>query len=196
MDGVFVYGTLCHGQKRQHQWPVVPIAILPAWIHGTLHGAPWYPALKTGTDCVAGQCWLYGDSDIQTVLTRLDQIEVTNQPGVANEYDRVRVPVHRRQFALDDAHPAPTSPALDAESDRQCRGFDLTNAWTYRFHREPTDEGFRRIRGVPVSLLKRPSDQSHSKMEVVWWMPSRRPVGFPDHRLVRRSTDRPGNRLE
>lgn len=119
---------------------------------------------------MAGQCWLYRDLDIETVLVRLDQIEVTNQPGVPNEYDRVRVPVHSRDFLLDDAHPLPRTYHLQAAAAFEVPGFPIVHAWTYRFHREPTDEGFRQIRGTAVTRRSGLGEATHEKVDVVWWM--------------------------
>ena len=40
-----------------------------------------------------GELWSFAAEDIALVLAVLDQVEVTNQPGVPNEYDRVQVRV-------------------------------------------------------------------------------------------------------
>jgi gamma-glutamylcyclotransferase (GGCT)/AIG2-like uncharacterized protein YtfP len=47
-----------------------------------------------GTMAVAGQLWSYDECAIENVRRVLDRIEVTNQPGIPNEYDRVEVEVN------------------------------------------------------------------------------------------------------
>lgn len=90
---VFVYGTLKRGECREHCWPVVPQQVAAAWTRGRLVDLGPYPALLAGDDRILGEVWSYAAADIIEVLRVLDQIEVTNQPGLDNEYDRLRVPV-------------------------------------------------------------------------------------------------------
>lgn len=47
-----------------------------------------------GISRIAGQLWTYSESQIDEVRKVLDCIEVTNQPGYPNEYDRVEVEVN------------------------------------------------------------------------------------------------------
>ncbi|MFK7736160.1 MAG: gamma-glutamylcyclotransferase [Pirellulaceae bacterium] len=93
MEHVFVYGTLKAGQIRERNWPIAPLQICKAWTLGRLYDTGAYPALIDGEDRVAGQLWSFEDSKISQTLQVLDQIEGTNQPGQANDYDRVRRPV-------------------------------------------------------------------------------------------------------
>lgn len=97
MNYVFVYGTLKLGQCRQSCWPIEPLQVMPAWVYGQLFDLGPYPAMIPGSSRVAGQVWAYSDADIVKVLKTLDEIEVTNQPGVPNEYDRV----HETAYLLD-----------------------------------------------------------------------------------------------
>lgn len=90
---VFVYGTLKRGQCRERCWPAKPVVIHPAWTFGKLVDLGPYPALLPGTDRVLGELWSLKADDFGQVLKVLDQVEVTNQPGVANEYDRVLIEV-------------------------------------------------------------------------------------------------------
>lgn len=104
ITSVFVYGTLKRGQCRQSRWPRRPLDIRPGYVRGQLFDLGAYPALlcgaalrglgRGGCDWVAGQLWRFSADDIEATLARLDVIEVTNQPGQANLYDRIVVPVH------------------------------------------------------------------------------------------------------
>jgi gamma-glutamylcyclotransferase (GGCT)/AIG2-like uncharacterized protein YtfP len=67
--------------------------IRKAWTLGRLYDTGPFPALIDGEDRVAGQLWSFEDKQIIKTLEVLDQIEGTNQPGQANDYDRVRRPV-------------------------------------------------------------------------------------------------------
>jgi gamma-glutamylcyclotransferase (GGCT)/AIG2-like uncharacterized protein YtfP len=88
-SAIFVYGTLKRGQCREKCWPLPPQEVLTAWTFGQLFDLGPYPALLPGKDPIMGQLWTYREPDIPQVLTVLDSIECTNQPGQANEYDRV-----------------------------------------------------------------------------------------------------------
>ena len=89
MEHVFVYGTLKAKQCRGGQWPVSPKCHREGWVHGELYDLGPYPALQLGNDVVLGEIWSFARSDIKAVLSALDEIEVTNQPGLDNEYDRM-----------------------------------------------------------------------------------------------------------
>ncbi len=91
---VFVYGTLKRGQCREHCWPRHPLRVQPAWTLGELFDLGPYPALLDGQDRVLGELWSFAMDDISAVLTALDRVEGTNQPGSNNEYDRVDVVVN------------------------------------------------------------------------------------------------------
>ena len=98
MDGdkdgqVFVYGTLKTGQERERQWPVPPLAVRRAWTLGRLYDLGPYPALIPGDDRVLGELWTIAAASIAETISVLDEIEGTNQAGLANEYDRVAVEV-------------------------------------------------------------------------------------------------------
>lgn len=90
-QNIFVYGTLKRGQCRESCWPEVPLQIRPAWVHGCLFDLGPYPALIHGQDRIAGQLWSFRSDQIDLVRKALDRIEVTNQPGIPNEYDRIVV---------------------------------------------------------------------------------------------------------
>ncbi len=85
----FVYGTLKRGQCREKCWPYKPQHVYPAWTPGRLFDLGEYPALLPGNDKVLGEVWQFRDDQANAVLAVLDEIEVTNQPGVANLYDRI-----------------------------------------------------------------------------------------------------------
>ncbi len=91
---VFVYGTLKQGQCREKCWPLEPLSVVAAWTLGRLYDLGPYPAMVRGDTPVAGQLWSYNGQAIEKVRLELDCIEVTNQPGIPNEYDRVEVQVH------------------------------------------------------------------------------------------------------
>ena len=91
LEHVFVYGTLKRGECREVCWPRAPLSVEPAWTLGALIDLGPYPALLVGCDRVLGELWSFGPHDIATVFEQLDQIEGTNQSGMPNEYDRVRV---------------------------------------------------------------------------------------------------------
>ncbi|TWU16167.1 gamma-glutamylcyclotransferase family protein [Allorhodopirellula heiligendammensis] len=95
IDRFFVYGTLCRGQCREKCWPCQPLEITPGWTLGTLYGRADYPAMRPGNDRVRGECWRFDAGDLERVRTVLNQIEVTDQPGVPNLYDAVSVNVYR-----------------------------------------------------------------------------------------------------
>ncbi|MBX3423145.1 MAG: gamma-glutamylcyclotransferase [Pirellulaceae bacterium] len=90
---VFVYGTLKRGQCRENCWPLAPQRVRAGWTFGRLFDLGAYPALLEGKDRIAGEVWSYCELDLPRVLQVLDQIEVTGQPGIPNEYDRIQVPV-------------------------------------------------------------------------------------------------------
>ncbi len=93
LNHVFVYGTLKRGQCRERCWPVSPVVIHPAWTFGKLVDLGPYPALLPGPDRVLGELWSFREEDFGRVIHVLDKVEVTNQPGIPNEYDRVLVDV-------------------------------------------------------------------------------------------------------
>ncbi len=93
LEHVFVYGTLKRGQCRQTCWPKTPRLIRGAWTRGELIDLGPYPALLAGADRVWGELWSFDAEVIHIVHRTLDRIEVTNQPGIPNLYDRVHVTV-------------------------------------------------------------------------------------------------------
>lgn len=93
LQHVFVYGTLKRGQCRQACWPVAPALISQGWVLGQLVDLGPYPALLEGTDRVLGELWSFEAHLIEAVHRILDEIEVYNQPGLPDEYQRVRVAV-------------------------------------------------------------------------------------------------------
>lgn len=93
LEHVFVYGTLKRGECREACWPRAALTIEPAWTRGSLIDLGPYPALLVGDDRVLGELWSFTADDIAAVFEALDRVEGTNQPGTANEYDRVRVEV-------------------------------------------------------------------------------------------------------
>jgi len=115
MEHVFVYGTLKRGQCREGSWPKAAALIRSAWTRGQLLDLGPYPALVVGDDRVRGELWSFAADDMATVVNRLDRIEVTNQPGLVNEYDRVSVAVtldngqtlSAQAYRLSDQQPAP-----------------------------------------------------------------------------------------
>lgn len=91
LEHVFVYGTLKRGECREASWPRVAVSIEPAWILGALIDLGSYPGLLAGNERVLGELWSFHPHDIAAVFEKLDRVEGTNQLGVPNEYDRVRV---------------------------------------------------------------------------------------------------------
>lgn len=99
----FVYGTLKRGECRASLWPRLPQDVRPAFVRGRLFDLGPYPALwcgdadaEVGTDWdwVEGEVWTIAADDMEATVHRLDQIEVTDQPGCENEYDRILVRAH------------------------------------------------------------------------------------------------------
>ena len=74
-------------------WPIEPQKIQPAWTAGRLYDLGAYPAMTAGDDCVLGEVWTFRANELERTFEVLDEIEGTNQPGMANEYDRVTVEV-------------------------------------------------------------------------------------------------------
>ncbi|MCC9642550.1 gamma-glutamylcyclotransferase [Rhodopirellula sp. JC740] len=132
----FVYGTLCRGQCRERCWPIEPLAVHPAWVTGTLYGRDDYPAMTAGDQRVGGECWFYHRTDANRVTKVLDEIEVTNQPGQPNLYDRVRV----------------TATLLHSDirlaGHRDLPGRQAKSTWsasTYHYSTDPMRDGFSEI---------------------------------------------------
>lgn len=99
----FVYGTLKRGECRASLWPRLPRDVRPAFVRGQLFDLGPYPALWCGDsddeggtdwDWVEGEVWTIAAEDMEATVHRLDQIEVTDQPGCVNEYDRILVRAH------------------------------------------------------------------------------------------------------
>ena len=90
LEHIFVYGTLKAGQCRGDQWPLPPVQRRQGWTQGALYDLGPYPALYYGKDWVLGEVWSYDSVSLPQVIGVLDEIEVTNQPGMINEYDRER----------------------------------------------------------------------------------------------------------
>ncbi|WDQ16821.1 gamma-glutamylcyclotransferase family protein [Rhodopirellula sp. P2] len=128
----FVYGTLCRGQCRQHCWPITPLAVHPAWVQGTLFGREDYPALRPGNQRVGGECWFFSKPDAQRVTAVLDEIEVTNQPGHPNLYDRVELQAN----LVAPSHQKPVNQV------------GLPQTWVasaYHYATDPLRDGFDRL---------------------------------------------------
>jgi gamma-glutamylcyclotransferase (GGCT)/AIG2-like uncharacterized protein YtfP len=128
----FVYGTLCRGQCRQHCWPIAPLGIHPAWARGTLYGREDYPALRPGNERVGGECWFFNQSDAARVTEVLDEIEVTNQPGHPNLYDRVELQVNLLDSPYQNL-PNEAAPMLS------------WTAFAYHYATDPLLDGFQRM---------------------------------------------------
>ncbi|MAP08946.1 MAG: hypothetical protein CMM00_09090 [Rhodopirellula sp.] len=128
----FVYGTLCQGQCRQHCWPATPLGVHPAWVQGTLFGREDYPALRPGNQRVGGECWFFAKRDAERVTEVLDEIEVTNQPGHPNLYDRIELQAN----LVSTSHLQPANvPAFP-------------QTWTasaYHYATDPLLDGFERL---------------------------------------------------
>ncbi len=93
LEHVFVYGTLKRGQCRECCWPHLPVETQPAWTYGKLIDLGSYPGLLAGQDRVLGEVWSFHTAQINKVFDTLDRVEVTNQPGIPNEYNRIRINV-------------------------------------------------------------------------------------------------------
>ena len=99
ITNVFVYGTLKRGQWRERCWPCEPREVIPGWIRASLYTRPiqpandYYPAIIVGGDRVWGEMWCFEPSRMDDVMTVLDAIEGTGQPGQLNLYDRAEVTV-------------------------------------------------------------------------------------------------------
>ncbi|MEZ6150450.1 MAG: gamma-glutamylcyclotransferase family protein [Pirellulaceae bacterium] len=98
LEHVFVYGTLKRGECREACWPRAALNIEPAWTLGALSDLGHYPALLDGNERVLGELWSFDPQDIAIVFEQLDRIEGTNQAGIPNEYDRVRVIATSQSF--------------------------------------------------------------------------------------------------
>ncbi len=91
LQHIFVYGTLKRGECRERCWPKPAHSVRSAWTLGALFDTGPYPAFLPGNDRVAGEIWSYPPADIDRIRTALDIIEVTNQPGEQNLYDRLSI---------------------------------------------------------------------------------------------------------
>ncbi|QDT05447.1 AIG2-like family protein [Rubripirellula lacrimiformis] len=128
---VFAYGTLKQGQCRAHLWPAEPISIRPAWIRGCLFDRHDYPAVVAGNGIVVGEIRLFADSDIDRVMTVLDQIEGCHQPGLPNLYDRAVV----QAYPYDGEAPDQQTP----------NAIPMAMANAYFYARDPIADGFRKV---------------------------------------------------
>lgn len=146
----FVYGTLCRGQCRETCWPLLPLGVHPAWIEGTLFGRGDYPALRPGNQRVGGECWFFAKRDADLVTAALDEIEVTNQPGHPNLYDRVEL----RANLITTSHQNPNSnqkPANEkksANTQKPAKSAHFPQTWTafaYHYATDPLLAGFERL---------------------------------------------------
>ena len=126
----FVYGTLCRGQCRERCWPCVPLEITPAWTFGTLYSRHDYPAMRPGNDRVRGECWRFSPEQMSQVREVLDQVEGTDQPGVANLYDRVVVEVY---------------PLASIDRAQVTTADQLGTAMAYHYATQPEQDGFQRV---------------------------------------------------
>lgn len=85
---VFVYGTLCQGQRYHHI--IAPFAkqIQKAMVPGLLFDLPLgYPAMIEGNGSVSGE--LVDLHDVKKALSQLDDLEDYEEGGFNNEYERV-----------------------------------------------------------------------------------------------------------
>ncbi len=78
--------------------------------------------MRPGVEKIKGEVWTFRKEHITEVTSTLDRIEVTNQPGLRNLYDRLVVET-----------------------------FDWTgqpqgSAWVYQYAAEPEWHGFKRIK--------------------------------------------------
>ncbi|SMP76547.1 Gamma-glutamyl cyclotransferase, AIG2-like [Neorhodopirellula lusitana] len=154
----FVYGTLCRGQCREHLWPARPIRIVEAWTYGTLYGRADYPAMRSGTDKVAGEYWSFDPKDMSRVIAALDEIEGTHQVGQPNLYDRVIIDVYKRTneeaHAMLEPNPTnkPTLESLDKKplddltiDDTPPNRSPFDRAYGYHYAIDPIADGFQQI---------------------------------------------------
>ncbi|MEZ6138364.1 MAG: gamma-glutamylcyclotransferase family protein [Pirellulaceae bacterium] len=113
IEHIFVYGTLKTSQIRESCWPSKPLSVRPAWTRGQLYDLGPDPAMilpesTSPLDRVAGEVWTYSVEHLPLVLHVLDQIEVTNQPGEPNEYNRQLVDVFLIETTAQfDREPSP-----------------------------------------------------------------------------------------
>ncbi len=111
---IFVYGTLQVGQCREHAWPYTAQSIRRGWTLGRLYDLGPFPAIVPGQDRILGELRTYLPEHMDDTLRVLDEIEGTNQPGEANEYDRLLVPVHIIDTAIGVENERPlTSPPAE-----------------------------------------------------------------------------------
>ena len=117
----FVYGTLKRGYRNETVWPCRPLSIQSAWVRGALFAGPNYPAMKTGSDRVLGEVWMFDESACPEVLWALDALEGTNGNSPQDLYHRFVT----ETFDVD--------------------GNALGEAYVYRFVSDPPLQGFVRI---------------------------------------------------
>ncbi|MGE5702749.1 MAG: gamma-glutamylcyclotransferase [Clostridia bacterium] len=91
---VFVYGTLCQGQKYHHIIKPYAKQIQRATVRGVLYDLPerGYPALVAGEAIVAGE--LVELQNVTEALRHLDELEDYEENGTNNEYERIVVNAH------------------------------------------------------------------------------------------------------
>lgn len=146
ISSFFVYGTLCRGQCRANLWPVQPQQVVSAWVFGELFGRNDYPAMRPGGDRIAGECWQFDQNEVPKVIRALDVIEGTNQPNMANLYDRVTLEAFPMEQSGDKVtHFGSQSPVLG--SGIPAYGYHYAiDPREHRFHRIPprTEDGLSR----------------------------------------------------
>lgn len=91
---------------------------MSGWIRGSLYTRPvqpanaYYPAIIPGSDRVWGEMWCFEPSQMDRVVTALDAIEGTGQPGQPNLYDRIEVDVRFEDDAIAGKAALPPARAI------------------------------------------------------------------------------------
>lgn len=89
---VFVYGTLCRGQRYHHILAPFAKQFHKATVRGQLFDLPvGYPAMIEGESAVAGE--LVELKNVSEALRLLDELEDYEENSDSNEYERIVVKV-------------------------------------------------------------------------------------------------------
>ena len=93
LNRVFVYGTLCRGQRNEGWWPHAPQQVQSAFVAGRLFDLGPYPAMTPGTNWVRGELWTLTIEQMAATLAALDELEDYRQRE-DDLYKRVVIDCH------------------------------------------------------------------------------------------------------
>lgn len=90
---IFVYGTLCRGQRNESWWPHTPQQVELAYVAGRVYDLGPYPAMTPGPNWIRGELWTLTIEQMAETLASLDELERYRQRD-DDIYKRVIVDCH------------------------------------------------------------------------------------------------------